>query len=177
MRLALPWWLNPWRERKRLLEAVDYHAQDAHRMDLSITRLAAELREAQIVIGRLETDRIRAERAAEQAGRMVTQLQGGTGMSARSTQSPDWVMTGIPRPGIGVRVIASQQLGQLRFDMTAMDDPPPRHLLSAVLEQALFVDRPTYSEAIAEVGRIWANWRKDQPAGQLDPPLRGAIEP
>jgi hypothetical protein len=102
--------------------------------------------------------------SADDNARLRHQLAGVTGMGAPSSQRPDWVMVGIPRPGVGVRIIASRQLSGTSFDMTAMEDPPPRWVIRAIMEQALFVDKSTYQIAIMEIGQIWANWDRQAAA-------------
>lgn len=84
--------------------------------------------------------------------------------AALSTQKPDWVLVGIPRPGVGVRVWASRELAGTSFDMTPMEQPPPRWVIRATMAQALTVDEPDYGAAMARVTQIWHNWDREQEA-------------
>lgn len=146
MRLA--WWLNPWREVSRLRKAVDYHAADAERLNEGNESLARKLQDSEITVAYLEAE--------------LRRLAGTEGSAMLSTQKPDWVLVGIPHPGTGVRVWASRELAGTSFDMTPMEQPPPRWVIRATMAQALTVDEPGYGEAMAKITQIWHNWDREQ---------------
>jgi hypothetical protein len=120
-----------------------------------------------------------ALRRADDLASQVRRLQGGTGANAPSSQKPDFVLVGIPRPGAGVRLWASRELAGTSFDMTAMDDPPPRWMIRAVMAQALAIDKPTYPEAMAQMATIWRNWDADRAttSARSQGTVRGQITP
>jgi hypothetical protein len=142
--VKVPWWLRPWGEVLRLRRAVDYHANEADRLAEGNNSLAAKLRVQSETVLFLEAELRRL--AGTERGAML------------STQKPDWVLVGIPRPGVGVRVWASRELSGTAFDMTPMDQPPPRWKITATMAQALTVDEPDYGAAMAKVTQIWHNW-------------------
>lgn len=153
MKINVPWWLFPWPQAKRaaahiaLSKAFTRELEQQARVlldrDRRIDDLCETARQDIATIAYLESELRKAT---------------GTVTGALSSQKPDWVLVGIPRPGRGVRVWASRELSGTAFDMTPMDEPPPRWLIKATMAQALTVDEPGYAEAMAKVSTIWANW-------------------
>lgn len=155
MRLATwtpPWWLNPWRECARLGQRIGDLCETAE-MDIA-------------------TIRTLEDRLAE-AERQLRNLQGAQTPEGAlpAGGQPDFVLVGIPRPGLGVRVLAARDMAGTRFGMTDAQDPPPRWKIMATLVQPLFVDDQDYGRALARVREIWANWEREAAAH------REAIEP
>lgn len=130
-----------------------------------------------------ECAKLRAER--DRLKSSLAQLWGTTPEGVMDP--PEFVLIGIDRKGAGKRLIASRDLPGAALGMTAMDDPPPRFQIRAVLARTLFIDKPTYSEAMARMAEIWRNWDRDERAGdtrvtdrhrrlergqpQIDPPM------
>jgi hypothetical protein len=148
----LPWWMRPW--------GAFISLRRSHMHELAV----GEARTRLLHYAESEVSRLQAE---------VSRLSLGAGSGMPSTGEPDFVLVGVQRPpGMGVRVIASRKLAGAMFDMTSMEDPPPRWVIRATMAQALFVDKPSYPEAIAHIGTIWANWdhgretRTDPPPGK-----------
>ena len=142
----LPWWLRPWGAYI-----------SAHRA--FVVAHLNEIQQAKIIR--------KQDRDIDDLKHEIRRLRLGSGEGMPSTQEPDFVIVGIPRPGMGVRVIASQKLGGVRFDMTPMGEQP-EWVIRAQMGQALFADKPTYPEAITHVLTIWQNW-----AVQTDGPAPG----
>jgi hypothetical protein len=137
----------PWRTRRQLTDVIK--------------GLTAELTDREREIGGLQLNidlNVRTIQALEAELRRLAGTERGAMLS---TQKPDWILVGIPRPGVGVRVWASRELAGTSFDMTPMDQPPPRWLIKATMAQALTVDEPGYAEAMAKVSAIWANWDRE----------------
>jgi hypothetical protein len=149
----VPWWLNPWRMVRDYRKAALYDSNLIRRQEEIIDRQDSEIAD-------LMTDN--------------RKLRLGSGEGVLSTFEPDFVIVGIPRPGVGVRVIASQKLAGTRFDMTPMGEQP-EWVIKAIMAQTLFVDKPTYPEAIAQISTIWANWARNQPNSA--PGWRGDYRP
>jgi hypothetical protein len=150
MKITVPWWLWPWPQAKRnqahialgkaLTRELEQQAAD---YEQRIDDLCETARQDMATIAHLEGELLKAT---------------STVTGALSTQRPDWVLVGIPRPGAGVRVWASRELSGTAFDMTPMDEPPPRWQIKATMAQALTVDEADYAVAMAKISTIWQNW-------------------
>lgn len=172
--MNLPWWLNPWREVRRLNDA-------AVRADYSLARMSGRLDEmcetARQDIATIET---LTGRNAELARQLAVAADAGprsgkalVGWEQQGGARPEFVLAGVDRGRAGgKRLYASKDLGGTAFGMTEMDDPPPRWKLSTAMERMLTIDKPTYGEALAHLMRIWSNWDR---AGR--PALEGAVRP
>lgn len=91
-----------------------------------------------------------------------------------SAERPDWVILGIRRkPGDGVCVYASKTLSQV--DMTfefgddyllshnaVYSDGPSSIRMTAVMGSYVFVIAPTYGEAVAKLGDLFAAWEREE---------------
>jgi hypothetical protein len=156
----LPWWLDPWMAYLGACRSL------AH---------ADILAEAQAKIIREQ------DRKIDSLNAEIRKLRLGSGQGMPSTQEPDFVMVGIPRPGMGVRVIASRKLSGTKFDMTTHPSRPggsePVWTIRALMERALFVDKPSYPEAVAHVGTVWANWDRAEGGGQWAARPHGVPQP
>lgn len=84
---------------------------------------------------------------------------------------PEWAMVGVDVPA-GKRLYASRHLKGTAFEV-AVD----AHMngegwhLATVMQRMLVITRPTYSECLAELTRIWQNWEnegRELPAGAGD---------
>lgn len=84
---------------------------------------------------------------------------------------PEWVMVGVDVPA-GKRLYASRDLKGSAFQV-AVD----AHMngegwnLTTVMQRMLVITKPTYSECLAELMRIWQNWAnagRELPAGRAD---------
>lgn len=93
--------------------------------------------------------------------------------------SPEWVWVGVDVPA-GKRLYASRHLKGTSFEL-AVDE----HLngdgwhLATVMQQMLVITKPTYSECLADLMRIWRNWEnagRELPAGQSGS-TRAAVTP
>lgn len=140
---SLPWWVNPWPIARNA------------RSQLALNRaLVREL-----------DDQVKMKTAAEtRCAYLEGELRSAVGAAggALSSQKPDWILVGIPRPGRGVRVWASRELSGTAFDMTPVDEPPPRWQIKATMAQALTVDEADYGAAMAKITMIWRNWDRAQ---------------
>src|SRR5690348_16439033 len=99
----LPWWLRPW--------GAAISSQRAF-----VVAHLNEIQQAKII---REQDR-----RIDGLNSEISKLRLGSGQGMPSTQEPDFVMVGIPRPGAGVRVIASRKLTGTKFDMTPHPSRP-----------------------------------------------------
>jgi hypothetical protein len=137
----LPWWLKPWGAYLSMQRAFG-------------VAYANECQQAMLIR--------KQDRDIDSLREQIRRLRLGSGEGMPSTQTPDFVLVGIPRgPGMGVRVIASRNLAGTRFDMTPQGEVP-LWVIRATMAQALFVDKPSYGEAIGHIGNIWANWDRDK---------------
>jgi hypothetical protein len=141
MAIRLPWWLSPWREVRacraanlRLLGRLTKYAEDLDHSHHHSSRLESELRS-------------------------LRSLSAQDGML--STQTPEFVIVGIPRPGMGVRLVASRDLGALAFGMTPTSTGGAQWKITATLDKTLFIDKPSYPEAFGHMSTIWRNWERD----------------
>lgn len=157
MKIDVPWWLFPWPQARRTRQHILLNKAMMRELELQ----ARWLRERDQRIDDLcET----ADQDIETIARLESELRKATGTvtGALSSQKPDWVLVGIPRPGRGVRVWASRELSGTAFDMTPLDEPPPRWQIKATMAQALTVDEPDYGAAMAKITVIWRNWDRAQ---------------
>ena len=145
-RLHLPRRL-PWKTRAQLADVVRLLTDELTDRERRIGELCTTADADQQTIAFLEAE--------------LRRLAGTEHTAMLSTHKPDWVLVGIPRPGRGVRVWASRELAGTAFDMTPMDQPPPRWKITATMQQALTVDEPGYAPAMAKISEIWANWDRD----------------
>jgi hypothetical protein len=160
MIMRLPWWANPWREVRILRGVCDDYRQLTSKMNDEIADVAADNR-------RLVRERSEAERQL----RNLMGAQTPEGALASSAQ-PDFVLVGIPRGQVGVRLLAARNLAGTRFGMTDAQDPPPRWKIMATLVEPLFIDGQAYPEAMARLQEIWANWDREE-AQRRRPQLPG----
>jgi hypothetical protein len=137
-------WRWPWRTRQQLRKVISGLTDELTDRERRITDLCETAAQDQTTIAFLEGE--------------LRRLSGTQHSAMLSTQRPDWVLVGIPRPGVGVRVWASRELAGTSFDMTPMDQPPPRWVIKATMAQALTVDEPDYGAAMAKITEIWRNW-------------------
>lgn len=164
--MSLPWWLNPWRERRRLLADLAHWRDEAMHMQQAANRHIATIDEQ---AGRLRELARQLRIAATQPG----SGQALIGWEQQGGAKPEFVLAGVDRGRAGgKRLYASKDLGGTAFGMTEMSDPPPRWKLSTAMERMLTIDKPTYGEALAHLMRIWSNWDR---AGR--PALEGAARP
>ena len=149
--MSVPWWLNPWREARRLRQSAEGYEQRiddlCHTTQMDIETIAELEREIRSLRGKLAA--------------AVTDAR--TSGAALVTGTPDFVMVGTPRQG-GKRLQVSRDITVTAFAMTEIDDPPPRWKIGAIMEQLLVIDKPTYSECLAHLATIWANWDRDAAA-------------
>jgi hypothetical protein len=137
----------PWRTRRQLADVIRLMTAELTDRERRISELCTTAEQDTATIAFLEAELRRL--AGTERGAML------------STQKPDWVLVGIPRPGVGVRVWASRELAGTSFDMTPMDQPPPRWKIAATMAQALTVDEPDYGAAMAKITEIWHNWDRE----------------
>jgi hypothetical protein len=150
VKISVPLWLWPWPQAKRTQAQIALNKTLVRELEQQARIVALK---DEVIATRDETIRILGYELRSAVG-----AQGG----ALSSQKPDWVLVGIPRPGLGVRVWASRELSGTAFDMTPMDQPPPRWVIKATMAQALTVDEPDYASAMAKVAAIWKNWDRSQ---------------
>lgn len=143
----LPWWLRPWHSYLALQAA----SVEQSKMIMSQFTLINELKTARTA---LREENARLQQKVDQ---LLHPVATSTPEGAFEVQ-PDFVMVGITRPGgAGKRLIASSHLGGTHFGMTPENKPPPRWVLEATMGEALFIDKPGYPEALAQVSVIWGN--------------------
>jgi hypothetical protein len=152
--MRIPWWLNPWRETAQLRQERD-----------ALTRQ----------VDNLLDDVTYAQEQSARLLQLVDQLRADPG-GTPSTGKVEFVLVGIDRMGAGKRLIASRELTGTRFDMTAIHEPPPRHVIKATMERALFIDGLAYSDAMDQLRTIWANWEREDAAAANRPRLRAVDE-
>jgi len=145
------WWLNPWREARRLRQSAEGYELRIHDLcrgrDVDARKIAELEREIRSLRGKLAA--------------AVTDAR--TSGAALVIAGPEFVMVGTPRQG-GKRLHVSRDITVTAFAMTEIDDPPPRWKIGAIMEQLLVIDKPTYSECLAHLATIWANWDRDAAA-------------
>jgi len=73
-----------------------------------------------------------------------------------STGKPAFIMTGIERPGGGVRLYASRDLPGVFFGVTGQDDTAAWHV-DADMRHALVIDGSSWGEVFARAFEIWGN--------------------
>jgi len=79
-------------------------------------------------------------------------------MSAPSTGKPEFVMTGVQRPGGGVRLYASRSLKDLEFGHDASPGGSTAlWKIASKLDQMLIIDEDTWAHAFARMFEIWEN--------------------
>jgi hypothetical protein len=78
------------------------------------------------------------------------------GVRLPSTGKPVFVMTGIDRPGGGVRLYASRELPDLFWGMREAKHGTAWHV-DASMQNVLVIDAATWGEAFSRAFEIWAN--------------------
>lgn len=82
-------------------------------------------------------------------------------VSLPSTGTPKFVMTGIDRPGGGVRLYASRDLKNLNWGQRdSADYSGTAWHIGSDMQHVLVIDAPTWGEAFARAFEIWANQDK-----------------
>lgn len=137
--------------------------------DLLIRSLRRENAEQATRIERGMAENRRLAREINEARKL---LYGSPGSFQRfGAAKPEFVIVGLDAgPGMcdGVavqarkRVMVSRDLSETILSMTAIDNPPPRWKMDAVMAKMLVIDKPTYGEALDRMGEIWRNWERDE---------------
>jgi len=79
-------------------------------------------------------------------------------MSAPSTGKPEFIMTGVQRPGGGVRLYASRSLKDLEFGHDEnRGGATALWQIAGKLDQMLIIDGDTWAHAFARMFEIWEN--------------------
>lgn len=79
-----------------------------------------------------------------------------------STGKPEFVMTGITRPGGGVRLYASRDLRAMDWGQMDLPDQTTAWHLETGMVHVLIIDAPTWGEAFARAWQIWASADRDK---------------
>jgi hypothetical protein len=155
-KIRIPWWANPWRAytseryRHQLTKAV-------HKESLDLW---------QRTVHQLHGDNSELRRQLENAKALPD------GMA--STEVPEFIFIGIPRPDGSKRLWASKDLAGTAFSMHSDGLKQPKWKIGAVMAQSLTVDGPDYGTCIERVLKIWANWisnARGLPRYQKAPPV------
>jgi hypothetical protein len=88
-----------------------------------------------------------------------------------STGKPSHNMTGVDRPGGGVRLYASRDLPGVSWGMRDVKDGGIAWHIDADMQNVLVIDAPTWGEAYARAFEIWENQDRDREL----PPERGYV--